>query len=560
MIIKGSELPEGGRIEADVAIVGGGPAGITLALELADSGLQVLLMEGGGGRTSPRADSFTGEVADGTRHPPLTLYRHRGLGGASALWGGRCVPFAPVDFEVRPHIPWSGWPIGATEFAPWYARAGAWCESGPSRFRVAEALGPDAPPAVTGLTDPDIESDGLERFSRPTHFGRRYRRMLAAAPRLRVVVGAMCVGVDTMASGRAVEALRFAVRPGHLFTVRARAYVLAAGGLETTRLLLASGIGGEWVGRFYMCHLEGKAAWARFRPGTSVIFAYERDGGGVYLRRHFALSPDAQRRLRTTNVILRIEPPAIADPSHVNPVLSALWLSRTFLKPEYARKLASFGYRGALPVGASALVLRHLANVTGNLPELARFSADWLLRHTLARRKLPYVATAATNGAFSLDYNAEQVPNPESRVTLTDKRDVFGVPRLHVNWQVTPQDTESIVAAHRALASALARSGTGRLEFDEDAIRGGYNAIGGHHIGTARMADDPSAGVVDRDCRVFTVENLWLAGSAVFPTSSHANPTLTIVALAARLAAHLAAQLGGHGQTGRADTLPQAAE
>ncbi len=543
MIVDARELPEGCELQGDVAVVGGGPAGITLALELAEAGLAVLLLEGGRRQDRHRLDPFQGEVTDNTRHPPLTLYRTSGLGGTSSLWGGRCVPFDAVDFEPRSHVKWSGWPIGRAEMDGWYARASAWCESGQPRFRAADALGDDAPPAIHGFGDSEIDTDGIERFSRPTDFGRRYGKRLATGRHVTVVLGARCNGMTMAPSRRGVAGLRFAGAPGHSFRVRADCYVLAMGGLEIPRLMLAEGVGSPALGRFYMCHLEGKAAVARFRADTPVVFSYERDGDGIYLRRHFALTPEAQRRRGLTNVILRIEPPAIADPAHASPVLSALWLSRTFLKAEYARKLASFGYRGDLPVESTALVARHIRNVAIGLPQLGRFAAVWLVRHSWARRKLPYVAIASRDGSFSLDYNAEQSPNPDSRITLGEERDQLGMPRLKVNWQVRPEDVESVVETHRVLAAALARSGAGVLEVQEDAIRQGYNAIGGHHIGTARMAHDRSLGVVDSDCKVFGVDNLWLAGSAVFPTCSHANPTLTIVALAARLANHLVVRL-----------------
>jgi choline dehydrogenase-like flavoprotein len=547
MPLDARTLPIDFQFDCDIAIVGGGPAGITLAAELIGSGLSVLLLESGpaGHQVSP-PDAFDGEVADLARHPPLTLYRACGLGGTSTLWGGRCVPFDPVDFEARPHVPWSGWPVSYAELEPWYRRAVSFCEAGAYRFRRAEVQGRPLPPSLPGLDDKDIDADGLERFSRPTDFGRRYRRALEQSGNVTLVVGATCTGLTTAPNGGAVSHLSFASLPGREFRVAAAMVVLAAGALETTRLLLASGRdGGGLVGRFYMCHLEGKAAVARLKAGHRLVFGYERDGEGVYFRRHFAVPAEVQKRQRITNVILRCEPPTIADPQHRSAVLSAVWLSRTFLKAEYARKLASFGYRGDAPSAAgSSLLGRHLGNVLRGAPELALFSADWLLRHVLARRKLPYVSVAGRDGSFTLDYNAEQVPNPDSRVTLGDERDAFGIPRLRVDWRISEDDIEGVLSAHRLLGEALASRGLGRLEVDEEAIRYGYNAIGGHHIGTARMATSPERGVVDGDCRMFGLDNLYVAGSAVFPTSSHANPTLTIVALACRLAAHLRHRAG----------------
>jgi choline dehydrogenase-like flavoprotein len=540
MLLDARELPPDFRLMCDVAIVGAGPAGIALALGLTGTGLSVVLLEAGGRGGRSDLDPFHGQVEDLSRHPPVTLYRGRGLGGTSAMWGGRCVPFDPIDFEPRPHIPFSGWPIGWNEVAPWYAHALTLCEAGRPAFRVAAALGDGAPPTIPGFAATDVEVDGIERFSCPTHFGRRYGAELSRADDVTVVLRASCTVIERAASGRAVTALAMASAPGRHFRVEARTYVLAAGGLETTRLLLASRIAEErgLVGRFYMCHVEGKAALARFRPGAKVVFGYERDGDGVYLRRVVSFPAEAQRRLAMTNLILRFEPPPIPDPRHGSAVLSAMYLSHTLLRPEYRRKLAEFDYRtGPSPVNLP--LARHLANLAYGLPELAGFALEWTRRHWLARRKLPYVAVARKDGALDLDFNAEQSPNPDSRVTLSDEVDAFGLPRLQVDWRASAIDVDSVVTAHRLLATRLKESGAGVLEVDEDRIRDGYKAMGSHHIGTARMAANPSSGVVNRDCRVFGLANLYLAGSAVFPTSSHANPTLTIVALAARLADHL---------------------
>lgn len=543
MIVDACHIPTGLCLDADIAIVGAGPAGITLAHELMGSGLKVLLLEAGGkAAETRRLDAFAGEVRDPARHPPLTLYRVRGLGGGSTLWGGRCVPFDPIDLEPRPHVAWSGWPLAYDELKDWYRRALAYCEAGPFRFSAAEALGPAAGEMVPGLAGGEVATDALERFSPPTDFGRRYRRALARSRQVVLALGADCAGLDLTPDRRAVERLHFASAAGNRFSVRATQVVLAAGALESTRLMLAAGAGNDLVGRFYMCHLEGKAAVAHFRPGTRVVFQYERDSDGIYLRRHFSLPAEVQRARRLTNVILRFEPPLIANPAHGDAVLSAMWLSRSFLKAEYERKLASFGYRGAESGGRRTLIARHLANVGRGAPELALFGADWLRRHVLAARKLPYVAVKGRNGAFTLDYNAEQVPNPDSRVLLGRELDAQGLPRLVVDWRASPQDVDGIVAAHRLLAARLEATGAGSLEIDEDAIRDGYNAVGGHHMGTLRMAEDEAHGVVDRQCRVFGMDNLYVAGSAVFPTSSHANPTLTLVALAARLAEHLRAR------------------
>jgi choline dehydrogenase-like flavoprotein len=546
VILDARQLPEKICLEAEVVIIGGGPAGITLAHQLAGGPRSVLLIEAGLDGAKGPSERFEGEIAQASRHPTLGLYRVERLGGTSGLWGGRCVPFDPQDFEPRAYVPHSGWPLTFSEMQGWYRAASRYTESGSGSFLVSEIMGPDAAAMIEGWNDPGIDLDAVERFSCPTDFGTRYRADLDRASNVRTVLGAICTKLVPDPGRQTIDHIECASDPGRRFTVRAQSYVLAAGGLESTRLMLAANIGNDrdLLGRFYMCHVEGKAAEVHFKRGTRVTFQYERDAERVYFRRRFSIPSEVQRANKMTNVILRFEPPVIADPAHGSPILSAMWLSRTFLKREYARKLASFGYRGLGPTEGWRLAAGHAGNVLAGMPSLFSFAADWARRRWLAQRKLPYVALAGRNSTFSLDYNAEQVPNPESRVTLAGSTDAFGVPRLLVDWRISEQDTEGVLTAHHLLARALDRTGLGGMTIDEEAIRHGANAIGGHHVGTARMADDPTSGVVDGDGKVFGLENLYVSGSATFPTSSHANPTLTIVALACRMAKHLAGRRG----------------
>jgi choline dehydrogenase-like flavoprotein len=147
---------------------------------------------------------------------------------------------------------------------------------------------------------------------------------------------------------------------------------------------------------------------------------------------------------------------------------------------------------------------------------------------------------------FSLDFHAEQVPNPDSRVRLSDRTDRFGMPKLLIDWRYTELDVRTVATGLRLLRQDVSRSAVGELalepdEADIEQVIRRDGAYGGHHIGTLRMGRDQATGVVDTNCRVFGVGNLYVAGSAVFPTSGQANPTLTIVAMATRLAKHLQA-------------------
>ncbi len=556
MILHAGAIDAGTVLRADVCIVGAGAAGIALALSLRGSGLDVLLLEAGGERAEPASQAlYRGEVADPALHSAPDRYRQRRFGGSTTIWGGRCVPFDAIDFERRAWVPHSGWPFGREALLAHYAVASTLCESGPFAYS-AEAVAGGVPEMLAGFAPEHFDTATIERFSCPTDFGRRYRHRLAAQAGLRVVLGASVTRIVTDEGGTAVRRLEVA-RAGRTardgdpgFSVAAGRVVLATGGLEVPRLLLASrgpqggphadGIGNArgLVGRFYMCHVAGTYGTVRLSEGARVFHGYVRDADGSYCRRRWALGEAAQRQQGVGGFVARLHHPRIPDPAHRTGALSGIWLARRLIRYEYGRRLS-----GEAP--GRAAWLRHAGNLVADAPGTAGFLLHWLRRRTLAERKFPSVVIRPRADLFSLDLHAEQVPNPSSRVTLGQGVDALGLPVLRVDWRPDPLDLRTVRVGTRLLAQDLGRSGLAALE-DEPAgvehamLRDG--AYGGHHIGTARMASDPREGVVDADGRVHGMRNLYVAGSAAFPTSSQANPTLTVVALAVRLAEHLRAE------------------
>ena len=550
MIGSASEIPNNARIQPDVCVVGAGPAGIALTLSLAEQGFTVLLLEAGQVEENADAQSlYQGEVADERMHSPPDKYRLRRLGGSSAIWGGRCMPFNPIDFETRSHVPHSGWPISYDELLPYYPKANALAEAGRFSYDAADALGPDVLPMIKGFESSTICTDSLERFSCPTHFGLRYKRRLELAPGVQVLLGANCTAVTLHADTKSVLEVEVTTLTGTRFYVAARATVLATGGLETARLLLASrdvmpeGIGNrhDVVGRYYMCHIAGNVGTLAFHgPTKNIRHGYEVSPEGVYCRRRLSVTASEQRRRGLANAVARLHFPRITDPAHNNGVLSGLYLARRLISYEYGKRLND---------GTPATVrnyARHLFNVVSDPLDTASFLAHWISRRSLAQRKFPSVILRNRTNQFSLEIHGEQVPQSTSRVTLTDDRDALGMPKLRLDWRYCPQDIDSIRRSLDLLSQEIERNGVGIFSYDqgnleEDLMR--FGAYGGHHIGTARMGSDVRTSVVNADCQVHSVRNLFVAGSAVFPTSSQANPTLTLIAMALRLGAHLSRQL-----------------
>lgn len=550
MIEEAGKIQNGACLQTEVCIIGAGPAGIALALDLSDRGISVVLLESGHIDSDTKTQSlYEGEVADAHMHSPPDKYRQRRFGGSSAIWGGRCMPMDPIDFESREYVPHSGWPISYDDLLPYYPAANALAEAGRFSYEADDALGALAAPMIRGFNSALVRTTGLERFSCPTNFGKRYRKRLQLSPQVTVLLGANCVGLKLHADGRSIREVDVATLGGIRFTVISRITVLASGGLETVRLLLASndvtpaGVGNpnDVVGRYYMCHIAGNVGQLSLKgPTSQVQHNYEIAPEGIYCRRRLSITGEEQRRRGLANSVARLHFPRITDPSHRNGVLSGLFL---------ARKLISYEYGKRLNDGKSASIrtyARHLLNVVADPLDTCAFLSHWVVRRTLAERKFPSVILRNRTNRFSLEMHGEQAPLATSRVTLSKQIDLLGMPKIRVDWRYSQSDIDSLRGTLDLIAQEVEVAGVGRFEYqretlEEDLTR--FGAYGGHHIGTTRMGDDERTSVVNRDCQVHSVNNLYIAGSAVFPTSSQANPTLTLIALALRLGDKLARRL-----------------
>lgn len=482
------DVTHGSTLSADVCIVGGGAAGITIALRLRQSGRSVLLLESGGVERDGRTDDLARGTVSGIRAFTLEQHRARVLGGSTSLWSGWCMPLTPEDFEPRHWIPHSGWPIRYPDVVPYYRRAQRLLELGPFQY---------APTVISERVDrPLLKTVSMRlassvfQYSPPTHFGTVYRQQLAEAPDVRVLLHANLTDLLLEDTKHRVKRCEVAALEGPSFRVEAGDFVLAAGGVENARLLLASEIGdtNDLIGRFFMEH-------PHYYWGVAWIRTPEAVDDGFYRPRQDELE-DVDGSRRETEL------------------RGALTLARDVLATE------------GLPDFSATLEDTPLdALETGDIdPSTARAllprSAGRLLQRLLIR--------------------AEQTPDPESRVTLGSARDALGMRRAHLRWQIRREDLVSYKRAFTILGAELGQLG-GRVWAPADAKGQFVGAVegGGHHIGTTRMATSPASGVVDRNCRVFGIDNLYAAGSSVFTTGSRANPTLTIVALAERLADHL---------------------
>ena len=499
MFLDGRTPPGGAALEADLAIVGAGAAGITLARALAGRGLKIALIESGGLEWSEEAADLGAGTLGEQHYGDLAYVRLRQFGGTTGHWGGWCRELDAIDFEPRDFVPLSGWPFAKTELQPYYAAAQPILQLGPARYDDFAAIAAEAKAEAPIAPGGDMEAVLFE-FSPPTRMGEVYRAELEqsdVAVWLNTTVSDIRLS-DDLTSVTGLVLSRDGAPP---LTMAVRHVVAACGGLSNPQLLLnadsqiAGGIGNahDQVGRYFAEHpiVETFAAILALSPATGAPFAFrDTTVGGRRYRPTFRPS-EAMRRAkgRLSTLITINEPGPAFDPA-----------SGRFDRWDEARL-------GPQATGAAVAALSAAGPV-----------------------RLHYLSAGF-----------ETRPNPDSRVTLTADRDRFGDRRIKLDWRLTDADLEDYLANLEDLGRAFAAAGTAVIRIDPQA-RERYRADtswGHHHMGTTRMGDDPRTSVCDGEGRVHGMANLWVAGSSLFTTPGAANPTLTIVALALRLADRL---------------------
>jgi choline dehydrogenase-like flavoprotein len=530
-------------LTADLAVVGSGPTGIAVALEACRAGLSTLLVTGGRRREDAAArDLHVGEASSGPwPHESLEVNRRRAVGGSATAWAGRVVPLDPIDFEQREWIAHSGWPITYEDYAAWGERGCELLGVGRNRWSF------DGGPLLTGGAGDDghrsddpgaVDEDSVERWA-PRD---RMIWLLDRDPHLR-----RCCTVlhDTHVTrmdleGSRVVGLQARDGPaGDPVEIRASRYVLAAGGLENARLLLHTQVHRDLpsVGRFYMSHLLGARQPVRTPSGLPVSTAFFRDEH-IYCRRRFRLTPAAQEAARVGSAVAYFGRPGEDDLGmYGDPVTSAAALARA---ARAARRLGGPGIR--MLSDRRQELLGHAKVVAGAGAGLGGVLGQGLRR---ASRQQPMLLPDRARLVHHLEFQTEHLPSPRSAVVLGESLDAHGVRRLQPRISISDQDFATVNELHRQVGHLLERRGAVLLRSAEEvteqyraSLTLSFNSHS-HHIGTTRMGVSRTDSVVDRDCRVHTLDNVYVAGSSVFPTGGHANPTLSLVMLAARLGAHL---------------------
>jgi choline dehydrogenase-like flavoprotein len=514
---------------------------MALALEFDRVGDEVLVLESGGREVDAAAsEASRARIVDPNRHAAMEIAVCRALGGTSWTWGGRCVAFDDIDWMQRDYVAEARWPMNHDEIRPWYAKAAEYLLCGNDTFCT-----PYKRVLSGGLT-----LDFAERWAQEPRVILEHRDRMLRSEQIKVSLNSTVTGLNMSGDGQRVESVAVST-PDGACTVKARRFVLAMGGVETTRLLLHAqqdwpaafgGVDGP-LGRYYMGHISGKIASIVFDdPATIDDLDFKLDENGAYYRRRFMLTADAQVQARVLNTAFWPDNPSFYDPGHGSGVLSAVFLALAF--PPTGRKLLPEAIRLAHTGPRPYPLAAHLRNAILGAPRGAKDIYKILRDRFIKKPRKPGFLVLNRGGKYALHYHAEQVPHPDSRITLGRERDSFGVPRAIIDLRFTDQDVQSVIDSHRLLDMALRQNGIGRLEYlyptDQLDERVYAQASDGYHqVGTTRMGEDPGQSVVDSDLKVHGVENLFVASSSVFPATGQANSTLLAVAFGVRLASHL---------------------
>jgi choline dehydrogenase-like flavoprotein len=501
-------------ISGDICIIGAGAAGISIALEFLNSKYDVVFLEGGGFEYDDRIQELYNGKTTGQPYYPIKSSELHYFGGTTAHWGGMCALFDPIAFQKRNWVEHSGWPITQETLLPYYKRASPNVDIDNNDFDLSYWQKQD-PGFIPLPFDEEVVWSKIWKFSKPTRFGTKYRDIIVNAKNIHLYTYANVVDITTNENLQKVNTVTIKNYAGKTRSVKAKYFILACAGIQNPRILLAAnkqlknGLGNEndLVGRFFMEHAEFKSAelWLNQKSELNLYMNLQ-----PRVRAELAIAPKKQEEFEILNGIVSFTPLEYAKqmPSYIQ-----LWNTPDpRVNEEQSRK--------AMNQTAGSLIHRLFEKFK---------SSENKKKHQ----------------AFQMTLRLEQSPNPLSRVTLGDQKDELGVPQANLNWAFTPLEKKSIRKIYEIIGQQAGEAGIGRVRLMEELWDQNDETLpvttsgGWHHMGTTRMSEDPKKGVVDADCKVHGIQNLFIAGSSCFTTGSAVNPTYTIVALSIRLADHI---------------------
>lgn len=506
MHIDARHLENNSIIEGDICIIGAGAAGLSIALDWMNTSHKVILLEGGGFKYDDKVQDLYAGKTTGQKYFPLKSSRLHYFGGTTGHWAGMCSPFDDLDFKKRDWVPNSGWPINKKDLDPYYAKANEALKLGPYNYTY-DYWNSELSNLNKFPLDEKVVWNKMWQFSQ-AQFGDIYKETIIKAKNIHLYTYANAVDIQTTDNGSEVNEVTVKNYAEKTHTVKAKVFVMACGAIQNARLLLASnsqasqGLGNanDLVGRYFMEHLEIASAelWMS-KPFPTDLYSWKY--GVTKASAELAITEETQANEKILNGTVSMQPLSIGI--HQKPRMET-W------QDEDPRK-----------------------------------SADNMFKNWNAADEKAKLEKGNIERAFQLNTRIEQAPNRNSRITIGPEKDALGVPRANLHWELTALDKRSVRKIFHILSRQFGIASLGRIKLmdflqDEnddtfpDSTNGGW-----HHMGTTRMSNDPKKGVVNADCRIHGISNLFIAGSGCYATSGAPNPTLTLTALSLRLSDHL---------------------
>lgn len=537
--------------EFDICVVGAGVAGIIFTIEYAkrNPSEKILLIEYGSRGSQKAGDNELDKSIKITNpinhHLPFEC-TNKGLGGSTATWGGRCVNYDEVDFIDRPIVKGGcTWDLNLFSDVSRYLQTAAdYFECGMPQFNTNEIDMFKDKRISDAFIEGDVTDSVLERWSMPTRFGKRYRNELTALNNVQIMEGFEAVALMVNPQSKKISKLLLEnAGNGGKEWIKATTFVLSAGTQETTRILLKnihifSDKVPDALGKYYQGHLSGKIASVKFYGNPkNTNFGFLRDKDGIYLRRRFQFSTEYLIKKNLLNTAIWLDNPLYFDPKHKSGAMSFMYLA--MITPFLGSKLAPPAIAHSVTKGKVFAIKKHIINVIKGLPGSLLDPAAIFYKRYILKRKLPGIFLYNPQNIYALHFHSEQVPDKNNRMELDEDGKT-----LIIRYQLTDADIDSVIKLHEKLDDWLRKSKCGELVywfskkelFDE--IRK-MSKDGIHQSGTTRIANSPEEGVVDKNLKVWGLDNLYICSSSVFPTSGQANPTFFLGAFAVRLADHL---------------------
>jgi choline dehydrogenase-like flavoprotein len=544
MIRDLNEFDQGACVAADVCIIGAGAAGIAAAKEFLGTQFKVVVLESGGLDNEAVMQTLNEGEAVGLPHFGIRKGRVRAFGGTTIVWGGQTLRLDDFDFQMRGWVSNSGWPIRLRDIEPYYERAERLLQLGPN-LRYEDLC------ARAGIEPLPLDLAKLKmicsRWSPVPNFGTTYRKELRQARNVFVVLHANVTSIITNRAATTVEGVELRTLEGKTATAKARFYIICCGGIESARLLLASdrvephGVGNkhDLVGRYFQDHVH---VWY-----DDIVTTKRRRLQNLcesfFLRgRKYAPLIALGEQLQAEKRLLRIQGGVIfwMEPD------SSVAAVKTLFRAVRGKTLPPHGQLWQL-----------VCNSLRDPSELV----DVIYGYVVQKR-----ARTPRRGRVYLAALCEMAPNPNSRLTLSEARDQLGMRRARIDWRVGELERRTASEYVKTIAGEFERLGVGSYDLKQAAHledSGNWMRMAGdnnHHMGATRMHESDKYGVVDSNCRVHGLDNLYIGSSAVFPSSGSANPTLTILALCIRIADRIKEELTATGPTVIATALNRALE